>query len=659
MPLEDLHPMFVGPYAENADVLEDLIVDFLRDHVYWRRNFHPESRPPIPTSAQYRDDYIDFLASMKQELFSLSADLKKSVPFFSPRYVGHMASDLLLPGLVANIITTLYNPNNVAEEAAPATLQKELEVGFQLAEMFGFETDVDRTPCAWGHLTSGGTVANYEGLRNITAVRHYPLALAAALDQVEATFGGLGPLDGPISEASPWELVNLSLDAVVELRTAVIDEARRRLDRADLQKLREAISAQRLEHKGLIDFYRTHDEVKPPLLLVPKTAHYSWKKSMKVLNLGTSQLLAIEVDENMRMDMGDLEETLEQCLDDQQPVLALVGVLGNTEFGTVDPIGEIVEMRDRFRQRGLDIPLHIDAAWGGYLASVFRRPDGRPVDRKRLQKEFHYFPSRTVYEAFTSLSEADSITVDPHKLGYIPYPAGAYVARNAKIVDFIGQKAAYVFDVEEDGEADRLDEKLRNLGQYILEGSKPGAAAASAHVTHNVLPLHTEGFGAILKETVRACEYFYDQIDEFAGRVDEAVEIAIPFEPDSNLVCLAVNPVGNDALAAMNDYGRRLFEEMKMDAAKPIQERAFIASYTSLLAEDYPASRAEQLLEPLGVDPSTFQRDPRNEASAADHIFLLRHTLMNPWLRFEEEGRNYIDLYFDHLEELIRRTPLG
>ena len=40
--LDELHPLFIGAYAENADVLEELVVDFLRDHVYWRRNFHPE-----------------------------------------------------------------------------------------------------------------------------------------------------------------------------------------------------------------------------------------------------------------------------------------------------------------------------------------------------------------------------------------------------------------------------------------------------------------------------------------------------------------------------------------------------------------------------------------------------------------------------------------
>lgn len=33
-----------------------------------------------------------------------------------------MASDLLLPGLAARILTLPYNPNNVSEDAAPVTV---------------------------------------------------------------------------------------------------------------------------------------------------------------------------------------------------------------------------------------------------------------------------------------------------------------------------------------------------------------------------------------------------------------------------------------------------------------------------------------------------------------------------------------------------------
>ena len=46
-----LDALFLGPYGENDALLEKLVVEFLRDHVYWRRNFHPADPPAIPTSA--------------------------------------------------------------------------------------------------------------------------------------------------------------------------------------------------------------------------------------------------------------------------------------------------------------------------------------------------------------------------------------------------------------------------------------------------------------------------------------------------------------------------------------------------------------------------------------------------------------------------------
>ena len=118
-----------------------------------------------------------FEARTRQELYRLSASLKRAVPLFHPRYVGHMSADLLLPGLIAQLVTTLYNPNNVSEEAAPVTLEMELQAGRQLARMFGFAVDEAAEPCAWGHLTSGGTVANYEALWNFRSLKFYGVAL--------------------------------------------------------------------------------------------------------------------------------------------------------------------------------------------------------------------------------------------------------------------------------------------------------------------------------------------------------------------------------------------------------------------------------------------------------------------------------------------------
>src|SRR3546814_2469582 len=111
----------------------------------------------MPTHAALVPEYHAFSADLRRERNSLSAALKRSVPFHSPRYLGHMVSDLLLPGLAAQILTLPYNPNNVSEDAAPVTVDLEVQVGLQLARMLGYRHDPKLPDCAFGHLTSGGT----------------------------------------------------------------------------------------------------------------------------------------------------------------------------------------------------------------------------------------------------------------------------------------------------------------------------------------------------------------------------------------------------------------------------------------------------------------------------------------------------------------------
>ncbi len=609
---DTLDPFFLGPASENDQLLESLLLEFIRDHCYWRRNFHPADRPAISSAAQYGKDYVTTVAHMKDELHQLSADLKKAVPFFSPRYLGHMSSDILLPSFIARVVTTLYNPNNVSEDVAPATLTKELEVGLQLAQMFGMATDNDQSPCAWGHLTSGGTVANYEALWNLRAIKFYAIALAEADQQMGIDLGPIGPLAKKLGDYSKWELCNLSIDDAIALRRAYARHFTQNHDKKTVLKFARMIRVQRIESLGLAGFFRKHSDLQLPKLVVPCSAHYSWEKGMKVLGLGTAQMVKVPVDDHMRMDSSCLAELLDAEAAAKTPILGVVGILGTTEFGTVDPIHEIVSLRQKLRHEGLDFGIHVDAAWGGYLMSVFRNADGSLRSQQDIRKEFTNFPSNTVYQAFAALSKVDSITVDPHKLGYVPYAAGAFLCRNREITDFITQKAAYVFDLGEQEKDIPTQEKLRNLGKYVLEGSKSGAAAASVHLTHKVLPLHHEGFGRILKVTVRACEYFYKLVKEKRAALADRVRITIPFVTDSNLICLAINPVGNRSLAAMNRFSRSLFADMKVDPSQPVQTKEFIGSYTSLLHDNMPENQADRVLQELDLDPDTFKASVEN-----------------------------------------------
>lgn len=651
--LDFIQPYFLGPAAENDQLLESLVVEFLRDHNYWRRNFHPEDGQRISAGARNRPEFLEVQARTRAELYRMSAALKRAVPFFHPRYVGHMTGDLLLSGLVAKLVTTLYNPNNVSEEAAPVTLDWELQAGEELARMLGFAVDDGAEPCAWGHLTSGGTVANYEALWNFRSVKFYALALQEGARARSFDPEGVGPRGKRLSEYSKWELLNFSIDETIALRREVARQLRAAADPEAFHAFARAVRAERIESLGTAGFFLKHRDLQAPCVVVPTSAHYSWAKGMKVLGLGTANLVKVAVDDRMRMDPDHLAECLGRAVENEVPILCAVGMLGTTEFGTVDPIHRLVEERDRWRARGVDFGVHVDAAWGGYLMSVFRRPDGGLHTRDEVAAEgFDYFPSETVYRAFEAVAQADSVTVDPHKLGYIPYPAGAFVARNREVVDFITQEAAYVFDLGDDAVEVPRRQKLHNLGQYILEGSKPGAAAAAVHVTHRVLPLHSEGLGRVLRLTVRACERFYDSARAAGERWAGRVRLCVPFEPDSNLICLALNPEGNTSVAVMNRFTRAVFSHMKVEGDRPVQVKTFIGSYTSLTKDTLPGRQADRILSALGLDPSTFCLVPRDKERDADHIYLLRHTLMNPWLLSGPGEQDYIARYWEYLEEV-------
>lgn len=627
-----LYPCFLGPYGENDALLEKLVVEFLRDHVYWRRNVHPEDPPAIPTHAAQAPEFKAFEARLRRELHTLSAALKRSVPFHSPRYLGHMVSDLLLPGLVAQILTLPYNPNNVTGEVATVTIDLELKAGLQLARMLGYPSDPTAADCAFGHLTSGGTLANYQSLRLALALKAWPLALRAA-----------GVPDMGI-EGDDWQAFNIGPDAATALVMRFEDWLRQQTPHAARQ-WRERVNAQRIETLGLIEFFARRPELKPPIVLAPVTAHYSWSKGLKLIGLGRNALKLVP-ESGMRIDLDALDRMLEDALAERQSVLMTVGVLGSTEFGTIDPIDGLVATRARMHARGLGYSVHVDAAWGGYLATLFREADGSLRAWSEMRADYAEFPSPAVYAAFAALGETDSVTIDPHKLGYLAFGVGAFVCRHHRAVDLLDESADYVFKAA--AGSDFFD-RHRALGRYIPEGSKAGANAAAVYVTHQVLPLDHAHFGLLQRQTIRSAEAFLQALTEFAAAQSSRVRVSVPFAPDSNLVCMALNPVGNRDVGVMNAFMRGLYDHLKADPGTPLQAREFFASMTTLHPDTLGLVDTARVLAELDLDPATLNPDD----GAADRLVILRHTLMNPFLVDRENGISYIQRYFEYLARLL------
>src|SRR5690349_24589829 len=162
------------------------------------------------------------IEELKNNFLQLLSRLHASVPAFSGRYTAHMLSEQTIAAQAAYFATMLYNPNNISSEVAPVTTVLEVEVAKQLAQMIGY--DPHR---AWGHLTSGGTIANFEALWIARNVLYHPIAAAGAAKQLGVDLSVSLPGGGRARtrDLGLWELLNLApasaLDLVENLRRAV------------------------------------------------------------------------------------------------------------------------------------------------------------------------------------------------------------------------------------------------------------------------------------------------------------------------------------------------------------------------------------------------------------------------------------------------------
>jgi hypothetical protein len=213
----------------------------------------------------------------------------------------------------------------------------------------------------------------------------------------------------------------------------------------------------------------------------------------------------------------------------------------------------------------------------------------------------------------------------------------------------LSEEADYVFD---GAASNDYMARYRRLGQYIPEGSKSGAAAAAVYVTHRVLPLDHAHFGLLPQQTVRAAEAFHARAQTFAAECAKVVHASVPFAPDSNIVCIALNPVSNRDVARANAFVRSLHEELRCDPHKPLQVKEFFGSMTTLRPEAVGVEELHRIAAQLGLDPATF-------GEGADRLVILRHTLMNPFLIDRENGISYIDRYFEFLGTRVRALMAG
>jgi glutamate/tyrosine decarboxylase-like PLP-dependent enzyme len=490
--MNTLYTYFLGPKGENMELFQKLINLAIEWNKKWRENFF-EDESIYPTGFFETETFKEESRKLEETFSDFLKRLEKNLPYFHPRYSAQMLKDPSIPALLGYFAVMLTNPNNHAYEGGPVTTEMEMEVVDDLLKLVGFKN-------GWGHLTSGGSLANLEAL---------------------------------------W--------AVRDFR-------------------------------------------KEGIAVFSKGSHYSWKRICAILKV---DFIEIDVDENYRIDLNQLEDVLKN-----NTVMFVMANFGTTGVGAVDPINEILKLKEKY-----GFHLHIDAAYGGYMRSLIIDENNHIIDFSNVEAPLKKF----VYDNLISLSEADSITIDPHKHGLVMYGAGGILYKDENLRQVILNTSPYTYHKKD----------KPNIGMFQLEGSRPGASAGAVWLTHKLIPLNVNGFGKILSQTLRTANYLHDKIQKLDG-------FSPLTNPDLDIFCFYRHD-GNLKLSSINEKTLKIYNRLSIENPS-----------------------AKFILSKFVVDKTTAKRIKPNFIIDDESLTTLRSVFIKHWNTLSEK-LNYVDLLVEEI----------
>lgn len=681
---------FLGPKAEQGELWESFLTYVFRDYVHWRRNYYPGD--PVTITRRCKSRQEDWVDELHSSLDRVLGELKAHFPFYSPRYIGHMLSEQTLPSVLGYFAGMLYNPNNVTSESAPVTVALELEVGRMISEMMGYDPKV-----AWAHLCSGGTVANLEAFWVARIVQFAPLIARELCREQGWEFtieapprGGGVPVTQLITEVDDRELLLLPSTESIPIFRRLASWATNEQGMAEewvLKRINKVFetSPYSVSSRGYANVAAKVGL--RPVILVSEAAHYSVVKAAEVLGYGKDSVRLLPVERNFRVTESALAQAIDALADDEY-LAVVVMVAGTTEEGSIDPVHQAVALRKRYwAEKGISFWLHVDAAWGGYITCLFRsladselspvsdfvRKVWQPVldDQPLGPKVCLSWDDQEVHASFQAIGESDSVTVDPHKLGYIPYPAGLVAFSNGLVTELIQQKAQYISD--EHGGVHGIEQPvdITAIGPFTLEGSRPGSVASSVWLSHKMIPLYREGHGKIMRDSLLAAQmlaYYIEHHAEWHDRVAESLELPLDhppctfsllYHPDTNVICFLAFPaarVGGKVvrtdicLKDLNELNQKVYSRLSLRHQPAYRgmsrvysySQPFFVSRTWITPAQYRLSSVQEILDDFGLDHDDYLRQG---------LFVLRSTVMNPLLlQAASLGKDYVLEFLSYLQ---------
>ncbi len=143
---------------------------------------------------------------------------------------------------------------------------------------------------------------------------------------------------------------------------------------------------------------------KPLKMFIPSgISHYTSKAAMGWLGIGTNNVVEIKTNKNFVMDKEDLVRKIEGSLKDSTPFL-LVAYAGDSRTMAIDDFETLSKIAKRYH-----LWFHIDACHGASLC----------------------FSDKLKYKV-KGINLADSVTLDPHKVLFVPYCLSYLLVKNPK-----------------------------------------------------------------------------------------------------------------------------------------------------------------------------------------------------------------------------------
>jgi glutamate/tyrosine decarboxylase-like PLP-dependent enzyme len=239
------------------------------------------------------------------------------------------------------------------------------------------------------------------------------------------------------------------------------------------------------------------------VVLASTSGHYANYTVAAWLGLGQDRVISAAADDANAIDLAVLEAKSREALTAGRKIAAIVATIGSTDAFGIDDLAAVCELRDRLVDE-FELPyrihVHADAVIG-WAWSVFN-----DYDFAANELEFRGRTVRALAEAqnlVRHLRLADSVGIDFHKTGYVPYISSLVLFRRRDDLDLITRRRDTMPYLFQSGE--------HHPGMFTLETSRSATGVMSALAS--LLLLGREGLRVLLGHAVEMSEVLRELIE--------------------------------------------------------------------------------------------------------------------------------------------------